>query len=251
MRFAFAGDRQVAVNILDYLIQKGHHPLALLVVNDSKATHQEQLIEKALVSVKYVIKGKEFNSDENIKALKALNLDYIIGVHFPYLIPKNVLSIPKIGFLNLHPSYLPYNKGWHTPTWAILEGTPYGATLHFMSIQVDEGDIIHQKRLEITPTDTANSLYLRVLKLEEKVFAEALPNLVTLKPNKIEQTQLGTSHSRKELNYMQKINENETASYGEMLDRLRALTTNVIDEAAYFERNGKKYAVQINIKEIE
>ena len=251
MRFAFAGDRQVSVNILDYLIEKGHHPLALLVVSDSKATHQKALIERVSVDVKYVFKGKEFNSEENIKALKALNLDYIIGVHFPYIIPNEVLSIPKVGFLNLHPSYLPYNKGWHTPSWAILEGTPYGATLHFMSIQLDEGDVILQKRIEIGPGDTANSLYAKVLKLEEKVFMEALPDLVSLKPNRTKQTHLGTSHTRKELKNMQKIDENKTATYGEMIDRLRALTTNDINEASYVEKDGKKYAIQIVITEVE
>ena len=251
MRFAFAGDRQVSVNMLDYLIEKGHHPLALLVVSDSKATHQKALIESVSVDAKYVFKGKEFNSEENIKALKALNLDYIIGVHFPYIIPNEVLSIPKIGFLNLHPSYLPYNKGWHTPSWAILEGTPYGATLHFMSKQLDEGDVIHQKRIEIGPTDTANSLYAKVLKLEEKVFIEALPDLVSLKPNRTKQTHLGTSHTRKELKNMQKIDENKNATYGEMIDRLRALTTNDISEASYIEKDGKKYAIQIVITEVE
>ena len=120
-----------------------------------------------------------------------------------------------------------------------------------MSKQLDEGDVILQKRIEIGLGDTANSLYAKVLKLEEKVFIEALPDLVSLKPNRTKQSHLGTSHTRKELKNMQKIDENKTATYGEMIDRLRALTTNDINEASYVEKDGKKYAIQIVITEVE
>ena len=78
--------------------------------------------------------------------LEQLSLDYIICVHFPYIVPREILSIPKYGVTNLHPAYLPYNLGWHTPSWAILENTPIGATLHYMDECVDTGDIIHQKK---------------------------------------------------------------------------------------------------------
>ena len=93
------------------------------------------------------------------------------------MISKEVLIIPKIGFLNLHPSFLPYNKGWNTPSWAILDKTPYGATLHFMDQTLDEGDIIHQKRIDVLTVDTANNLYKKILKLEEEVFFEAFDEL--------------------------------------------------------------------------
>ena len=134
----------------------------------SKLCHKsiEELIALADLPDSHVLNHKNFKTDASVALLQSLDLDYIFGIHFPHIIPKQLLDIPKIGFLNLHPSYLPYNKGWHTPSWAIMENTPVGATLHYMSEALDEGDIIAQQRVAILPEDTANTLYARILDTE-------------------------------------------------------------------------------------
>jgi folate-dependent phosphoribosylglycinamide formyltransferase PurN len=71
---------------------------------------------------------------------------------------------------------LPYNKGWNTPSWAILD-TTYGA-LHFMTEALDEDDIIHQKKLEIV-LRTANTLYQKALELEKKFSMKLMKNVDT------------------------------------------------------------------------
>lgn len=251
MRYAFAGDRKISVEILRLLLNEGHYPLALFVSAGFKETHAEDLRELTRLDDSLIFEGKDFSSETAVKKLKELKLDYIIGIHFPYIISENVLNIPKVGCLNLHPAYLPYNKGWHTPTWAILDGTPYGASLHFMTNELDKGDIIHQKEIEVLIEDTAHSLYARVLNLEIEVFKEALPQLLKLSPPKKPQLIEGTSHSRKNLMQIQKINLNATTTFRKAIDFFRALTTNDIKEAAYFEKNGKKYAVKIDIQEIK
>ena len=251
MRYAFAGDRQISVSILKFLINKGFEPLALMVSRGKNASHTNELIDLAGLASNLVFEGASFKSSENIALLNGLDLDYIIGIHFPYIIPEEVLNIPNIGFLNLHPSYLPFNKGWHTPSWAILDKEPYGATLHFMSKELDEGDIIHQKQIDLLPSDTANVLYARVLNLEFEVFQEALDSLVSLLPPRHKQTSKGTSHIKKNLIDIQKIDINEEVKCGVLIDKLRALSTSNINEAAFFEEDGKKYAIQIYIQELE
>ncbi|RNC88182.1 MAG: hypothetical protein ED556_03075 [Winogradskyella sp.] len=251
MKYAYAGDREISCNILTYIISKGYKPSLLLVNDNTSTTHADKLIEISGLNDDKIIRGKQFTNPENIEKLKALNLDYIIGIHFPLIIPNEVLDCPKIGFLNLHPAYLPYNKGWHTPTWAILDKTTYGATLHFMSEKLDAGDIIHQKALEVNKDDTANSLYERVLKLEEQVFYEALPDILSLNPTRIKQIEQGTSHNRKDLFKINEISLEENIRAGDLIDKLRALTTNRVDEFAYFIHNSKKYALEIKITEKE
>ncbi|MDQ4140918.1 MAG: hypothetical protein M3142_10380 [Bacteroidota bacterium] len=130
MRFAFAGDRDISVAILNFLLQNGHKPLALLVTEKLKESHADELMVLSKLDEQFIFRGHEFKDPKNQTILKELNLDYIIGIHFPYFIPNSILSIPKIGFINLHPAYLPYNKGWHTPSWGIIENTIYGAALH-------------------------------------------------------------------------------------------------------------------------
>ncbi len=177
MRYAFAGDRDISVAVLKYLIENGYRPSALLLSEKEKATHAHELCEIANLEKELIFYGNAFGQEENQNILKGLDLDYIIGIHFPYLVSSEVLNIPKIGFLNLHPAYLPFNKGWHTPTWAIIEKTSYGATLHFMAQQLDNGDIIHQKICPVLPFDTADTLYRRVKEIELEVFKESFPLL--------------------------------------------------------------------------
>lgn len=250
MKYIFAGDRNIAVNVLQHLVSEGHRPSALMVSGDARSTHAEELIALSQLPDNLIFKGTDFK--DNIETIKELQPDYIIGIHFPYIIFKEVLEIPKVGFLNLHPAYLPYNRGWHTPSWAILEGTPIGATLHFMSEKLDAGDIVHQKQLNVLPNDTANSLYQRLKDLEFDVFKEVLPSIISLNPSrKPQDLTTGTSHNKKDLFKadVQMIDlDNEYNARG-IINQLRALTTNSLDEASYFVEGGKKFRIQIQIFE--
>lgn len=251
MKYAFAGDRDIAVKILKLLLEEGHYPSALMVASEPRQTHASELIALANVPSSYVFSGKQFGTPEAISVLNAMELDYIIGIHFPYIIPKSILGIPRTGVINLHPAFLPWNKGWHTPSWAIIDGTPYGATLHFMSEKLDEGDIIHQKKLDVLPHHTADTLYKKVLLLEYDVFKEALSDLVSLDPPRKKQQEKGTLHHRSDLKTIREINRNENYNAGKLIDLLRGLTTNTGTESAFFEEQGKKYAVNVTITPID
>jgi methionyl-tRNA formyltransferase len=245
MKYIFAGDREISVTILEWLITLGYKPSALFISNRLNASHADQLIKLSDLPETLIFEGNSCNDEQTIQIINDLNIDYIFGIHFPYIIKKSLLELPKVGVLNLHPAYLPYNKGWHTPTWAILDGTPYGATLHFMTEGLDEGDIIHQKQIEISPSDTANSIYQKTLLLEVNVFKEAFPKILTLNPERISQHKNGTSHLKKELSLIQALTDTEKS----VINKLRALTTNQITEGAYFTEDGKKYYVNVSIHE--
>lgn len=247
MRFAFAGDRKIAVTLLEWLMSMDYKPLALLITEPEKNSHGEELKAISNLPAEQILEGKEFL--ENYEFLKSLDLDYIFGIHFPYIIPSKFIQLPKIGFLNLHPAFLPFNKGWHTPSWAILDNTPFGATLHFMSEALDEGEIIHQKQIDVRPEDTADSLYQRVMEVEVEVFKEALPELISLKPSSIQQNGEGTSYRKKDLGQIQEIFLDENYSGKNLINKIRGLTTNKIEEAAYFKKNGIKYYLQLTITE--
>lgn len=251
MRYAFAGDRQISCDLLEFLIQKGFYPEALLVSQRGNASHVQKLEKLADLDSDFIIKGEDFRNADKIEILRDLDLDYIIAVHFAYIIPKQVLDIPKIGFLNLHPSFLPFNKGWHTPTWAILDKTIYGATLHFMSENLDGGEIVHQKKLPVEMSDTADSLYQKALQLEKIVFKEAIDDLVSLHPNRKIQKKSGTTHMKKDIEEQRLLDLNEKETVSDLLDKIRALTTNDKNELAYFVENGRKIGVKIDFIPLE
>ena len=250
-RLAFAGDRDIAVLVLDYLLDRGCEPVALLVSGPERASHAVEL-ESRLPNLppSCILRGGEFRTDSGQETLRGLELDYIVSIHFPYLVPAAVLSLPRLGVLNLHPAFLPYNRGWHTASWAILDGTPFGATLHFMDEGVDTGDIVHQRELPIEPDDTADSLYRRVKGLELEVFREAWPSLEAGAARRTSQSaDQGSAHARADLlrQEIRRLDCDAVVKAGELLRRLRALTTSDPAEAAYFEADGSRFRIRVSI----
>jgi len=77
--------------------------------------------------------------------------------------------------LNIHPSLLPKYKGLNTYQRAIDAGEKtHGCTVHYVTAELDGGATILQKSIEIKPTDTAKSLALRLLPLEQDLYPKAL-----------------------------------------------------------------------------
>jgi methionyl-tRNA formyltransferase len=245
-KIAYAANRKIGLVGLEAILAHGWKPSALMVATGKGADHADQM--KQLVPDGVILAGDLFRTPFGIRTLQSLDLDYILSIHFPYLITREVLAIPKIGTLNLHPAYLPFNRGWHTPSWAIIEETPYGATFHWVEEGLDTGDIVFQKALEINPDDTAHSLYQRVLKIEEAMIQEAIPLLLAKQIARNPQGHKYTSHTKKDIENIRKLNLNETKKVKDIINQLRGLTTNNFQEAAYFEQDGVRYLVRIEIQ---
>ena len=252
-RIVFAGDRQVGRDALALLLEQGIRPLGLILPSKESASHASQLAELCpFLDKRLIWYGTEFRSQEAIETLHDLELDFIICVQFPLIVPRAILNIPKEGVLNLHPAYLPFNRGWHSAIWAMFDRTPYGATLHFMNEKLDMGDIVHQKEARVTPADTGDTLYKRALELELEVLKEALPRLLDRSYSRTPQDESsGSTRRRNELftPAIQEIALDNTIPAKELIDKLRALTTNSLDEAGYFVEGGRRFRIQVKIIE--
>lgn len=251
MNYIYAANRDIGCWVLKFLLKKGHSPLALLLADEDDKNIREMINMAGLPSSK-IYKGKS-QLKLFYEKYKNLEIDYIFGIHYPLLINNNILSLPKYGCLNLHPAYLPFNKGWHTPSWSILEESPAGATLHLMSSELDTGDILHQKEVKVAPEDTANSLYQKIKRTEYEVFTEAFDHIVnfTLTGKPQDKTK-GSIHKKKDLfdENISKINLEEKYLAKELINKIRALTTNDITEACYFIEDEKKYRIRVDIQKV-
>jgi phosphoribosylglycinamide formyltransferase-1 len=77
--------------------------------------------------------------------------------------------------INIHPSLLPAFKGLNTHERAIAEGAAqHGATVHFVTAELDDGPIIAQESIAVLPGDTPESLAARVLDVEHRIYPLAL-----------------------------------------------------------------------------
>ncbi len=90
----------------------------------------------------------------------SLKPDLIITCAYGQILPKELLEVPKLGCINVHASLLPKLRGGAPIHHAIIDGyTKTGITIMYMNEKMDEGDIISQKEMEISPTETASSLH--------------------------------------------------------------------------------------------
>jgi len=125
-------------------------------------------------------------------------VDLLISVHWDRLFSKAELQAPRIGALNLHNSYLPWNRGSHACTWAIVDRTPGGATMHWMDEGIDTGDILYQEPLSIMDDETADQLYKRTVGIEVKVFRVGMELLLAGNYRRTPQPKGGTIHYKRD-----------------------------------------------------
>ena len=91
------------------------------------------------------------------------------------MIPKEILEIPSLGCINIHPALLPKYRGRYSTAHAIFNGEiETGATLHWMDEGIDSGPIILQESIAIEPSDTAKTLWDNFTVEGEKLFVNFL-----------------------------------------------------------------------------
>jgi UDP-4-amino-4-deoxy-L-arabinose formyltransferase/UDP-glucuronic acid dehydrogenase (UDP-4-keto-hexauronic acid decarboxylating) len=118
------------------------------------------------------------NTDEWIAAIQALRPDILFSFYYRKMICDRILKIPPKGALNLHGSLLPRYRGRAPVNWALVHGEKEtGLTLHYMVKKPDAGDIVAQRRIEISDEDTALTLYRKLVPLTETILTEAVPLL--------------------------------------------------------------------------
>lgn len=119
------------------------------------------LMEKlALLRMIDIIRVRDVNDREVLKILIKKKPDLIVSVFFNQILEKKILKIPKIGAINIHPSYLPKYKGTSPIYWALVNGEKsVGVSIHKIDEGVDTGPIFKRVKIKVEIEDTEDSLY--------------------------------------------------------------------------------------------
>jgi methionyl-tRNA formyltransferase len=122
-----------------------------------------------------VIPSKNVNSRALAERLRSINLDLILSVAAPQVFKKRILSIPRIACVNIHTAELPKYRGMMPNFWAMYHGERQSAiTVHTMDVEIDRGDMILQKKFDLTPGESLDALIKRSKVLAARCFIEAL-----------------------------------------------------------------------------
>ncbi|WP_236612524.1 formyltransferase family protein [Picosynechococcus sp. NKBG15041c] len=111
--------------------------------------------------------------------------DFLISYGYRHIIKKDVLNYFKNKAINIHISFLPWNRGADPNLWSFLEDNPKGVTIHYLDEGIDTGDIIIQQRVFFDDNETLHSSYE---KLSQVAFDLFKSNWKLIKENRIQAT---------------------------------------------------------------
>jgi methionyl-tRNA formyltransferase len=138
--------------------------------------------EAALAAGIPVHQPEKIRSPETQTLLQTLAPDVIVIIAYGQIIPARLLSIPKLGWINLHASLLPKYRGAAPINWAIANGeTTSGLTTMRIDAGMDTGDMLLQEKIEIAPDETAPSVTKKMSEAGAPLMAETLRGIASAK----------------------------------------------------------------------
>jgi phosphoribosylglycinamide formyltransferase-1 len=115
--------------------------------------------------------------------LLAHGIEFVCLAGFMRILSAEFVAKWRGRMINIHPSLLPKFKGLHTHERAIAEGeSEHGCTIHWVTTELDSGDIIAQSRVAILPDDTPDTLAARVLEQENQLYPDTLASVLRALP---------------------------------------------------------------------
>ena len=139
------------------------------------ATASDAGIETATVESKPFGKDREAFERKLHDVLVAHNIELVCLAGFLRLLTPWFVRQWEGRMLNIHPALLPAYKGLHTHERALADGVKiHGATVHFVVPEMDSGPIVIQGAVAVRDNDTPDTLAVRVLGIEHRIYPDAL-----------------------------------------------------------------------------
>lgn len=183
MKIIFMGTPDFAAAPLEALIKEGYEVVLAVTQPDrekgrGKAIAMSPVKECALKYGIPVFQPVKIRTEESVAKLREYEADLFVVAAFGQILTKEILTMPRLGCVNIHASLLPKYRGASPIQWAILNGEEKtGITIMQMDEGIDTGDILFQKEIPIEDTDTGESLFDKLTKLGADALLEALPGI--------------------------------------------------------------------------
>ncbi|MCI8505235.1 MAG: methionyl-tRNA formyltransferase [Lachnospiraceae bacterium] len=184
MKLVFMGTPEFSVPALLALISGGHEVAAVVTQPDKRKGRGKEMQstpvkEAALARGIPVFQPERIRDNEEfLKTLKTIRPDAIVVIAFGQLLPKEVLTLPPCGCINIHASLLPKYRGAAPIQWAIIDGEKEtGITTMYMEEGLDTGDMLLKTVIPIEADETGGSLHDKLAKAGGPLILETLKGL--------------------------------------------------------------------------
>ncbi len=247
MRILFLGNNWLGWQVLKWLKETDREVVGIVIHPEEKQKYTREIIETAGLPAERVYLAPSLGEPATLDRIKTLAPDVGLSVMFDYILDETFLGLFPKGCFNLHPAYLPYNKGAFANVWAIVDRTPAGVTFHVIDKGVDTGPIVAQKEVKIEPVDTGESLYRKLERAGVRLFREIWPKIeegtFELKPQDPSE---GKVHRRNDVAGIDFIDLDREYKARDLINILRARTFPPY-KGAYFVEDGKKVYLELKL----
>ena len=249
MRILYLGNNRVGLEILTWLKAQSVDIVGAVIHPPDKQKYGTEIIQLSGLPAERIFWGDQLRNPETLARIRMLQPDLGLSVYFGYILkPAFIEQFPK-GIINLHPSLLPFNRGAHPNIWSIIEGTPAGATLHYIDTGIDTGAIVAQQEIPVTSIDTGKSLYVRLEDTAIDLFKATWPLILTGNPPRLVQEQAiaATSHRVRDIDTIDEIELDRHYTARELINIIRARTFPPYNGAYFTDENGKRVYLQLHL----
>jgi methionyl-tRNA formyltransferase len=208
-KIIFMGTPNFSVPILKSLHNSNYQIVAVYTQSPKKKSRGQKL-EKSpihLEAIKLNIPVRHpdtLNNDEEFNFIKNLGVRYVIVVAFGQIIPKKILDITEISFLNIHASLLPRWRGAAPIQRSIIEMDEVtGVSIMKIVPRLDAGPYMMQETIKLQNKDNFSIVSKKLSIIGSKLILKSLENMGAEKANFIEQDE-------KKVTYAKKIKKNES-----------------------------------------
>ncbi|MDE7412228.1 MAG: methionyl-tRNA formyltransferase [Muribaculaceae bacterium] len=183
LKIVFFGTPEFAVESLDALVKNGFNVAAVVTMPDKIAGRGHHIIQSdvkkyALEKDLNILQPEKLKNPEFVEALRKIDADLFIVIAFRML-PEVVWAMPRLGTFNLHGSLLPKYRGAAPINRAIMNGeTETGITTFFLKHEIDTGDIIEQRKIEILQSDNVGTVYDRLMKIGAECVIHTVESII-------------------------------------------------------------------------
>jgi len=175
------------------------------------------------------------------KIISKYNL--VLSIHCKQIFPSELVK--GVRCVNVHPGLNPHNRGWFPQVFSIINGLPSGVTIHEIDDELDHGPIITSQEYKIESWDTSDSAYAKIMTIEREL---VLKHFIAIRDKSYKPEILhneGNLNYKKDFNKLKQINLKQKGTFGEFINRLRALTHGTFKNAYFVDDSGVKVFVRI------
>jgi methionyl-tRNA formyltransferase len=184
----------------------------------------------------------DMKNADNVDSIIA-NYDLVISAHCKQIFPENLVN--GVRCINIHPGLNPHNRGWYPQVFSIINKKPIGCTIHLMDAEIDHGDVIYQKEVDVNSWDTSLDVYNRVVDAEKELINRHLHDLVSGNYELNNLKDDGNYNGIKDFNKLLNLELSSNGTLGEHIDLLRALTHGNFNNAFFIDNRGNKVFVRL------